>query len=74
MIKSEFFSWIFDEIFYAEFEIKPIEAATWILFFFLTVLAIINLKYLDDFIDFGAKMIVSAIIVAFFVKIKNPFS
>lgn len=73
MIYSEFFSWIIDEVSYNEFEIKPIEAITWIIFLILTALTIVSLRYLDNFIDFGVKMIVSGIFAAYFIKFKSIF-
>ena len=71
MVYSEFFYWIFDEISFSEIGIKPVEAMMWIIFLILTLLVIINPSYLNKFIDFGVKMILSAIFSAYIMKMLN---
>ena len=68
MIYSEFFSWLIDEISFWETGIKPMEAIMWIIFLVITLLTVISLAYLNTFIDFGIKMILSAIFAAFLLK------
>jgi len=74
MVFLEFFSWIIDEISFDEYGIKPIEALTYILFLVLTLLVILNISYLSIFIDFGIQIIISAIFVTFFMKMRNNLS
>jgi len=72
-IFTDFLEFFFDEICFFEFGIKPIEAIMWICFLIITILVIINISYLENFINFGITMIVGGIIAAIFIKIKNPF-
>ena len=70
-IPAEFLGIFFDEVSFLEFEIKPIEAIMWIIFLIITLLTIINPNYLNNFIDFGVKMILSTIFSAYFMKMLN---
>ena len=69
-MSTEFLELFFDEICFFEFGVKPIEAAMWILFLIFTLLVIININFINNFIELGIKMILGGIFAVFLLKIK----